>query len=280
MSPDEQFARRIISAFVIGVLVAITNFVLDISLDHFGIVLATNALNDLLIGLAAATMAYVWVSRQASVHARELSSEKIKQRAVDEERKRIALELHDTVSQDLTSIVIQLENAAACLNGQSEVVEGALQTARRGMAEMRCALWDLYPEELRRVDLGGAIEHLSKDLATGSALSVQCSVSGIIRRLPTDVEKNLLRISQEALFNVVKHAKAHEVSVELILDEQRAELSVKDDGQGFATDSSLGGFGLSFMKDRAKVLGGECWISSERGRGTEVHASIPIPRAT
>jgi signal transduction histidine kinase len=280
MSPEEQVARRITSASVIGGLAALANFALDFSLDRLGIVLATNALNDLLIGIATGTMAYIWISRQAAAHARELSSEKIKQRAVDEERKRIALELHDTVSQDLTSIVLQLESAGQNVNQHSEIVEGILQTARRGLAEMRYALWDLYPEELGRLDLGGAIERLSKDVATGTPLNVQCSVNGLIRRLPPNVEKNLLRISQEALFNVVKHAKAHEVSIELLLDEQRAELSVKDDGQGFQADSIPAGFGLQTMHDRATLLGGDFHICSECGHGTEIRASIPIPRAT
>ena len=98
----------------------------------------------------------------------------------------------------------------------------------------------------------------------------------MIRRLPLEIEKGLLRISQEALSNVVKHAQAHEVRIELFLDSQRARLCVKDDGQGFRPELNPGSFGLTSMQDRTQSLGGVWTIHSEPGRGTEVHASIPI----
>jgi signal transduction histidine kinase len=147
------------------------------------------------------------------------------------------------------------------------------------MAEMRCALWDIYPDELQTATLGSAIERLSRDLTAGTPLDVRYSQRGTVRRLPPDVERNLLRISQEALSNVVRHAKAHEVEIDLFLDAQQARLCIKDDGQGFVTDMTPGSFGLTFMQDRARALGGLSWIRSEPGRGTEVHASIPIPPA-
>ena len=104
-------------------------------------------------------------------------------------------------------------------------------------------------------------------------------MEGAVRPLPPDMEKCLLRISQEALSNVVKHAQAHEVQIELFFDSQLARLCVKDDGQGFQTESAPGSFGLTSMEDRTKALGGVWTIHSEPGRGTEVHASIPIPPA-
>ena len=97
--------------------------------------------------------------------------------------------------------------------------------------------------------------------------------------LPPEVEKGLLRISQEALSNVVKHAQAREVRIELVLDSERARLSVKDDGQGFEPELSSGSLGLTSMRNRTKTLGGVWTIQSEPGRGTEVNASIPIPPA-
>ena len=159
-------------------------------------------------------------------------------------------------------------------------VHRALQLVRGSMTEMRCALWDLYPEELEKLDLKNAIELLVKDLTADNGLSVQFSLDGKIRRLPLDIEKVLLRISQEALSNIVKHAQAREVRVDLFLDAERARLSVKDDGQGFQPDLNAGSFGLTSMQDRTKALGGIWTIHSEPGRGTEVHASIPIPPVT
>lgn len=145
---------------------------------------------------------------------------------------------------------------------------------------MRCALWDLYPEELQKLDLKNAIEMLVKDLTADNELSVQFSLDGKVRRLPLDIEKGLLRISQEALSNIVKHARAREVRIDLFLDSERARLSVKDDGQGFQPDLHAGSFGLTSMQDRTTSLGGIWTIHSEPGCGTEVHASIPIPPVT
>ncbi|MGA7921599.1 MAG: sensor histidine kinase [Candidatus Acidiferrales bacterium] len=283
MSPDERFGRRIIGSFVLGVCVALANFVVDLSFTRMGSARDTNVLNDLIIGAAAALLAYVWVSRQDAKHALELSREKLMQEAIHAERKRIALELHDTVCQAHSGTIMHLELAGDLLGENLAAqthVHRALQLVRGSMAEMRCALWDLYPEELEKVDLKNAIETLVKDLTADNGLSVQLSLDGKIRRLPPNIEKGLLRISQEALSNIAKHAQAREVRIDLFIDSERARLSVKDDGQGFQPDLNAGSFGLTSMQDRTKAMGGIWTIRSEPGRGTEVHASIPIPPVT
>ena len=187
-----------------------------------------------------------------------------------------------TVCQAQTGAIMHLECAGDSLGDNLEAREHlhrALQLIRGGMTEMRCALWDLYPEELQKADLRSAIEFLVKDLTAGNGLSVQFSFDGKIWRLPPETEKGLLRISQEALSNVVKHARAREVRIEVFLDSQRARLCVKDDGQGFLPELNSGSLGLTSMEDRTKALGGVWTIQSEPGCGTEVHASIPISPA-
>ena len=283
MLPDEKRARRVVGAFVLGVFVALVNFVLDVSIVRLGVVPHTTVLNDLIIGAAAGFFAYIWMARQTAKTELELSTQKLMEETVQKERKRIALELHDTVCQAQTAAIMHLECAGDSLDENPEAREQvfrALQLVRGSMTEMRCALWDLYPEELEKADLRSAIESLVKDLTAGNGLIVEFSLDGMIRRLPPETEKGLLRISQEALSNVVKHAQAHEVRIELFLDSQRARLSVKDDGHGFQPELQPGSFGLSSMQDRTKALGGVWTIHSELGRGTEVHASIPIPPAT
>jgi signal transduction histidine kinase len=283
MTPDERFGRRIVGSFILGILIGLGNFALDRSFARLHTVPATTVLNDLIIGAAAAFLGYIWVSRQDTRHALELSKEKLMQGAIQKERKRIALDLHDTVCQGHTGAILQLELAADSLGKNPEPkehVHRALQLVRGSMTEMRCALWDLYPEELQKVDLKDAIEILVKDLTSDNGLNVHFSLSGTRRRLPLEIEKGLLRVSQEALSNVVKHAKAHEVQIELFLDAQRARLCVKDDGQGFNSDSHTGSFGMTSMQERTKALGGVWSIRSEPGCGTEVHASIPIPLMT
>jgi len=280
MSPDERLGRRIIGSFVLGLGVAMANFGVDRLFARMGAARDTNVLNDLIIGAAAAVLAYVWVSRQEAKHALELSREKLMQEAIQAERKRMALELHDTVCQAHTGAIMHLELAGDFLGDNPAAqthVQRALQLVRGSMTEMRCALWDLYPEELEKLDLKNAIELLVKDLTADNRLSVQFSLDGKIRRLPLDIEKGLLRISQEALSNIVKHAQAREVRIDLFLDSERARLSVKDDGQGFQPDLNAGSFGLTSMQDRTNALGGVWTIHSEPGHGTQVHASIPIP---
>jgi len=282
MSPDEKLGSHILGSFAIGVFVALGNYALDVSFLHLGVTPATTVLNDLIIGGAAGILAFFWVSRQDAKNELELTAEKTTQEAVHKERKRMALELHDTVCQAHTAAIMHLECASDSLGEDlvaREHVIRALQLVRGSMTEMRCALWDLYPEELQKADLKNAIESLIKDLTTGNGLRVQFSLDGMIRRLPPQTEKGLLRISQEALSNVVKHAQAHEVQIELFLDSQRARLCVKDDGQGFLPELNSESFGLASMEDRTKALGGVWTIQSEPGRGTEIHASIPIPPA-
>jgi signal transduction histidine kinase len=283
MSPDERLLRRVVGFFVFGIVIALANYALDVyfaRLIRLGAVPATTVLNDVIIGGAAAVLAYISVSRQDSKHALELLTERLTQEAVHNERKRIALELHDTVCQAHTGAIMHLELAGDSqgkdLQAREHVLR-ALQLVRGSMTEMRCALWDLYPEELQKLDLKNAIESVVKDLTSGNPFSVQLSFEGISRRLPAQIERGLLRISQEALSNVVKHAQAHEVRIELSLDSQQARLCVKDDGQGFHPELNPGTFGLASMQDRTKALGGVWTIHSEPGRGTEVHASIPIP---
>ena len=171
----------------------------------------------------------------------------------------MALELHDTVCQAHTGAIMHLECAIDSQGDNlpaQEHLHRALHLVRGSMTEMRCALWDLYPEELQKADLRSAMESLVKDLTAGNSLTVQFSLDGMIRRLPAETEKCLLRISQEALSNVVKHAQARQVRIDLFLDAQRARLSVKDDGQGFQPELTLGSFGLTSMQDRTKSLGG------------------------
>ncbi|HXQ38393.1 MAG TPA: histidine kinase, partial [Anaerolineales bacterium] len=213
MSPDEKLGRRVIGAFLLGAFVALINFALDVSLIRLGITPHTYALNNLIIGAAAGLLAYIWMARQNARNELELSTQKLSEEILQKERKRIALELHDTVCQAQTGAIMHLECAGDSLGESPEArkqVFRALHLIRGSMTEMRCALWDLYPEELEKVHLKGAMESLVKDLTTVNGLTAHFSVGGMIRPLPLEVERGLLRISQEALSNVVKHAQPRE----------------------------------------------------------------------
>lgn len=280
MSPNEKLARRIIGSLALGVLVALANLALDVLFSRRDGAHATIALNDMIIGAAAALLGYIWVSRRDAKHAQELLTERRMEEAIHEERKRIALEIHDTVGQAHAGAIMHMELAGSFLGANaaaSEHVHRALQLVCGSMTEMRCALWDLYPEELEKLDLRSALECLVKDLTASKGPAIHLSTDGLTRRIPMEVVKALLRICQEAVSNSVKHSKAHEVRIDLRFDSRVARLRVEDDGDGFQPEEYSESFGLISMRNRAQSLGGMWAIHSEPGRGTDVHASIPIP---
>jgi signal transduction histidine kinase len=280
MSPGEKLGRRIIGSLVFGVFVALANVFLDVFVSRRDGAHATNTLNDLLIGIVVSLLGYAWVSRWDSKHALEISTERLMREAIEDERKRIALELHDSVGQALTGAILHLELASDSLavsQDAREHVRSAFQLLCGCMTGMRCALWDLYPEELQKLDLKSAIECLVKDWTTSEGLKVHFSVNGLPRPLPFETEKALLRICQEALSNAVRHAQAREVRIQLSFDSQEARLHVKDDGQGFIPEQVSKSYGLISMQNRAQSSGGNWTLHSEPGCGTDVQVSIPIP---
>jgi len=282
MSPDEKPGRRIIGTLALGVFVTLASFALDVFFDRRNGTLATNALNDLIIGAAVALLAHIWVSRRDAKYAQELSAERRMQEAINKERKRIALEIHDTVGQAHSGAIMHLELATDSLplnESAREHVSRAQQLICESITEMRCALWDLYPEELQKLDLKSAIGCLVKDLTTSDGLVVHFNTNGLIRRLPLETERALLRICQEALSNTVKHARAHEVKVDLRFAAHEARLEIEDDGQGFLPEESSESLGLISMKNRAHSMGGVWTIRSEPGSGTSISVLVPISPA-
>jgi signal transduction histidine kinase len=283
MSTSERLGRRIIGSLALGAFAALANIALDISVSRRDGVHATNTLNEFLIGVGVALLGYAWVSRRDSKHALELSTVRVMREAIDKERKRIALEIHDSVGQALTGAILHLELASDFLpvnQPAREHVRRAFQLVCGSMTDMRCALWDLYPEELQKLGLKSAIECLVRDWTTSDGLKVHFSVNGLPRRLPLETEKALLRICQEALSNAVRHAQAREVRIQLFFDSQEARLHVKDDGRGFQPGQISESFGLISMQNRVQSSGGVWALHSEPGCGTDVQVSIPIPLAT
>jgi PAS domain S-box-containing protein len=208
-----------------------------------------------------------------------------RQLAVVEERNRLAREIHDSLAQGLTAIIWQL-NAA---EGQAEAGgEHALESlkrirelARESLQEARRSVYDLRSGPLKGQSLVGALRQ-ETDKATGDHIQTSFNVEGKRRVLPGGVEASLLRICQEALANVLKHANAGRVAVTIAFNEARVHLTVEDDGIGFDPvipkqwDRDSGGFGLVSMRERAQLLGGELTLESAIGRGTVVKAALPL----
>ena len=210
-----------------------------------------------------------------------------RQAGVLRERQRLAHEIHDTLAQGFTSIVMNLEAVEETEPPASETarrhLEGARRAARESLAEARRLVWALRPESLDRRSLPEALRSLSERWSEETGVTARASVTGTPRMLSPEAEVAILRVAQEALGNVRKHAGAQKAALTLSYMDDLVVLDVLDDGSGFdpaapraavgAQDS--GGFGLRSMRERVEGLGGRFLIDSSPGGGTSLTVELP-----
>jgi PAS domain S-box-containing protein len=199
-----------------------------------------------------------------------------------EERNRMAREIHDTLAQSFTGILIQVDGATQVLIDDAEATQDHLDTieelARTGLTEARRSVTALRPQLLEESDLSSALERLVNQMRVATNTALIYSIQGIAYPLPAEVENNLLRIGQEALTNAIKYAKANEIRIELVYNDVHCRLQVKDDGQGFGVVGvpMSGGFGLLGMSERAERIGAQLAIESQLGQGTEIVVVVGV----
>jgi PAS domain S-box-containing protein len=209
-------------------------------------------------------------------------AEQARNAAVTEERNRMAREIHDTLAQSFTGILIQLQAAEQVLNGsQAESkmhLDSAIRLARAGLTEARRSVFALRPQLLQGGDIVRALNLLVKSLSGESRMNIRLSVSGSTPEMTSDTESNLLRIAQEAIANAIKHSGGAEIQVRLHVEPDVLELSIADDGGGFDPNvpNLNRGFGLISMHERADRIGGELTILTQPGSGTKVHFLISL----
>jgi signal transduction histidine kinase len=206
--------------------------------------------------------------------------------AQEEERLRIARELHDDTIQELIALKqrMQLAEKAAkdpgavqLLGDLQQLAEGTIQNVRR----LTRALRPIYLEDLGLVT---ALEMLAHETSQPGGLRVDFERSGPERRLPQEAELALFRIAQQALSNVVRHAQARQASLQIAFDDREINLMVSDDGVGFEqprtpTDfASHGHFGLLGMRERADLIGAALDVRSHPGSGTRLAVRLPLAR--
>ena len=213
--------------------------------------------------------------------ARDITDRKRAEEAsILEERNRIAREIHDTLAQALTGVIVHMEAAKVVVSEESKARTHVIQAqnlARDGLAEARRSVWALRPQVLEQGSLEQALESLVRGLTAGTPIKGQCTIEETRYPLPCNVETNLLRIAQEAFVNALKHAHANAIQVELRFGSQAVSLCVRDDGRGFNPELLRGkGFGLVGMRERIQSLGGQLTIASQPGQGTEVIAVVPL----
>jgi signal transduction histidine kinase/HAMP domain-containing protein len=204
--------------------------------------------------------------------------------AVLEERNRLAREIHDTLAQGFTGIVLQLEAAEQNLSKKDidqaqEHLNRARILARESLNEARWSVWALHPRILEQLSLIKALEKKIESFMRDTGMQVNLDISGIKRNLHPDIEGTLMRICQEALSNAEKHAKADMVEVNLVFGESIVELSIHDNGIGFDSGIQPGdSFGLIGIKERTLLLDGTLTIQSGNGAGTLIRVTIPTNR--
>ncbi|MBD2679174.1 MULTISPECIES: AAA family ATPase [Nostoc] len=197
-----------------------------------------------------------------------------------EERNRMAREIHDTLAQSFTGILLQVGAATQVLADDPEATQVHLEIieelARAGLAGARRSVSALRPRLLEEGNLESALHRIVAQMRSTTDTALICETQGRAYSLPTEVENNLLRIGQEALTNAIKYASAGEIMVELVYNETQCILRVKDDGRGFGVGSIplSGGFGLLGMSERAERIGAQLKIQSQPGQGTEIIVTI------
>jgi signal transduction histidine kinase len=187
-------------------------------------------------------------------------------RVQEDERRRIARELHDEAGQVLTAVKIELE-----LSGRQEA--GAM--VGRALAQVRDLSNLLRPSALDDLGLAAALRALADDFSTRARIAVTLELEGANRQLAPDVEVVIYRVVQEALTNVARHARASAVHVQVSGDDRHISLIIEDNGQGAATNASphMGWLG---MRERITALGGQLSIGAGQTRGVRIEADIPI----
>jgi len=205
--------------------------------------------------------------------------------AQEEERKRIARELHDETIQSLVVLARQLDDIASGGKGLSEYKKILLDILRERinniMADVRRLSQDLRPPALDRLGLLPALEWLASDIGKRSGMNIEVTVKGVSRRFSPEVELVLFRVAQEALRNTLRHSQATSAGIAVEFGEKLIRISVKDNGQGFYLPETTGDLvkrgrlGLAGMQERIQLVGGSLKISSKPGKGTIVTIEAP-----
>ena len=209
--------------------------------------------------------------------------------AQEDERKRIARELHDETSQALASLTLNLQAAIATAESRSFVdvdlitrLQKTQSVALHTVNEVTKLMKELRPTLLDELGLVAAINRYARDSLEPLGAKVSADFEGVEERMPLEIEVTLFRIAQGAIGNILEHSEAKNVSIRLYCDSDKCELDIKDDGKGFdvskitRVDKSGRGAGLFTMKERARLVGGSCSCKSQPGTGTRIGVKVPL----
>jgi signal transduction histidine kinase len=203
--------------------------------------------------------------------------------AQEEERKRIARELHDETSQSLAVLVMGLESASTAVKaGLTPRLDEVKALAVHTIEEIHRLIFDLRPSVLDDLGLYSAIRWYAERYLMSRGISVRCEFDKLERRLPQAFETAIFRVCQEAMNNVLKHAEAETVLIQVAITGEALHIEIEDDGKGFdpsrtGTDAKRPSFGLAGIRERVDLLGGEVQMDAAPGQGTRIRIDVPLP---
>jgi two-component system sensor histidine kinase UhpB len=219
-------------------------------------------------------LAFMRMMRRLEAERRRAGSAALQ--AQEQERARVARDLHDEVNQSLTGLLLRLEAAREAAPPELESELGETKAlANQAMTELLSLARQLRPTALDDLGLTAAIAGQVERLR-GGELEATFSADGDFSDLGDDAQLVVYRVAQEALSNAARHSGASHISVDLRRREDGGvELEAADDGRGFAFDEAERGLGIAGMRERALLIGGELSIESRPGHGTTVHLTVP-----
>ncbi len=207
--------------------------------------------------------------------------------AQEDERARLARELHDEIGQMLTALQLSLDRLAKSLPPDAATSRERLGSVRelsaQTLADLRRVIADLRPGVLDKLGLVPALAWVAEHTVGPLGIEVSVEASGLVERLPVSIETVLFRIAQEAMHNVARHSGASRVRITLNRSDAEALMAIHDDGRGFTPEliapsaDGRGGLGLAGMAERAALAGGQISISSAPDQGTSIRVSVPLP---
>lgn len=222
-----------------------------------------------------AWLAYLWRVRQVESRFNVVLAE----------RNRIAREIHDTLAQGFVAVSVQLQIVGRTLfqsaDTAREHLEEAQELVRTGIDDARRAIWELRSQNPENRDLASQLGQMVERVTASSQIKTRVEVHGTYRPLAAQTESELLRIAQEAVTNVVRHAAATEIDIHLQFTRRRVKMTIADNGRGFAGEAPStadGHFGITGMNERAQQIGGSLKVISSAGEGTQVQVDAPTGR--
>lgn len=221
---------------------------------------------------------FTYVNRQKRVAAQlVIEQEQLRNKAVitaeDEERKRIAKDLHDGVGQQLSAVKMNL-SAYSSKNNTTQLTD-IMNMLDEAVKEVRSVSHSMVPNALLHAGLASALRDFMNNVALSGKLQVDVQLVGIKDRLDEKKETTLFRIVQECVSNIIKHAEASRLTLQLIHHPTHLTLMIEDDGKGFNVRNSSGGIGIKNIESRVAYINGTLDIDSQPGRGTTITVEIP-----